>query len=305
MKRTTTRWRTRLLLLISLIYLGLMVLPVLVNADGDVEERPATKEEKEFYKTVQATIAQALPANAPAGWEEAERSPIKELSYVPAVEEPLRVEYYVAWRDSARISAAEEATQEALRQQYFAQQAQPGTAEMDKLNAQMEKLSKELMEAINAGDMKKAMEIQAEMEKIAEKMKGIYGGRAAEQEKLIEEMAPRDVKARIYVAANSFDEWLGSTVKQEASVAGGLVYRNEGGFSRERGEWVEGYTYIFLGNWKYKEDGGYRYMAVAKNKGLPRTAVQTIVVKIQADPARTEELMKKIDWERLKKLIKQ
>jgi hypothetical protein len=61
---------------------------------------------------------------------------------------------------------------------------------------------------------------------------------------------------------------------------------------------------IFLGNWQYKEEGGYRFIEAAKNKGLPRTAVQAIVVRIQADPARAGELIKKIDWERLKKLIK-
>lgn len=303
MKKTTTRWTMRLLLFISLIGLGLMALPALVNADG-VAERPATKEEKEFYKTVQTAIAQALPANGPAGWEEVERSPGKELAYVAAVEEPLWIEYYVEWRDSARIEATEKATQEALHEQFFAQQTQPDTAEADKLMVQMDKLSKDLEKAINAGDMKKAMEIQAEMEKIGGKISGIYEGGAAEQEKLQEEMAPRDVKARIYVAANSFEEWVGASMKQEPSVAGGLVYRSEGSFSRERGEWVEGYTYIFLGNWQYKEEGGYRFIEAAKNKGLPRTAVQAIVIRIQADPARAGELIKKIDWERLKKLIK-
>ena len=83
-----------------------------------------------------------------------------------------------------------------------------------------------------------------------------------------------------------------------------MVYRSEGSFSRERDEWVEGYTYIILGNWRYKEEGGYRFVEAVKDKRLPRTAVQTIVVKIQADPARAGELMKKIDWERLQRLIK-
>ncbi|NLY89956.1 MAG: hypothetical protein GX085_10160 [Firmicutes bacterium] len=47
MGKATRKTTIRLFLSISLIGWGLMVLPVLVNANG-VAERPATKEEKEF-----------------------------------------------------------------------------------------------------------------------------------------------------------------------------------------------------------------------------------------------------------------
>jgi len=70
----------KLFLFILLISWGLLIAPALVNADG--ETRPPTREEKEFHKTVQTTIAQALPANGPTGWDEGNRSGIEELASI-------------------------------------------------------------------------------------------------------------------------------------------------------------------------------------------------------------------------------
>lgn len=39
-------------------------------------------------------------------------------------------------------------------------------------------------------------------------------------------------------------------------------------------------------------------------KGLPHTVVKNIVIKVQADPNRAQQFLQKIDWEVLKKLIK-
>src|SRR5690554_7553788 len=77
LSQKTLRSTVKLLLFILLIGWGLLVVPALVNADG--ESRPATREEKEFYKTVKTTLARALPANGPAGWDEVSRSVVEEL----------------------------------------------------------------------------------------------------------------------------------------------------------------------------------------------------------------------------------
>ena len=120
----------------------------------------------------------------------------------------------------------------------------------------------------------------------------------------MEKMAPHDVMAEIYVTANNFSEVFYSPVKQKDPVAGGLVYRSEGEFSRDRG-WEEGYTYVFLGkDWKFRANGLYGTVEAAINNKLSNLTVQTMVVWIQADAARAQELIKQIDWERLKKLIK-
>lgn len=308
MSQKTLRSTVKLLLFILLIGWGLLVVPALVNADG--ESRPATREEKEFYKTVKTTLARALPANGPAGWDEVSRSVVEELVSLGMGEVasavgglPLRVDYLVSWQDSEQIHAAEEETQKALFQQDVAQQAQPDSVELDKLYGQMEKLGNELEKAINAGDMDKAMTLMVEMEEISAKISGISEVKDTEQDELLEKMASHDVKAGIFAVVNSFTEEFYRPVKREDPIAGGLVYRSEGKFSPERG-WEEGYTFIFLGNnWKFIESDGYGFMEATVNKGLPNLTVQTVVVRIQADPARTRELMGKIDWGLLKGLI--
>jgi hypothetical protein len=45
------------------------------------------------------------------------------------------------------------------------------------------------------------------------------------------------------------------------------------------------------------------YIETKERKGIPPTAVQTIIVWVQADPARTKQVLEKIDWNVLKKLI--
>lgn len=295
------------LLFVLLIGWGLNVAPILVDADGD--SRPATKQEKDFYKSVKTTLAKAVPAVPPTGWDEEIRTVIEELTSIGIGEgigqdQPLRIEYYVAWHDTKRKEAANQGAQEALSQQFEAEQAQPEGAELDKLNKQYEKLADELGKAIEAGNMDKAMKIQAEMEKVAAKMNPIYEHNDMDRDGLLEKEAPHDVEAGVFVAANSFSEDFYSPVKREAPMAGGLVYRSEGKFTPERG-WREGYTYVFLGgNWKFRQDGGHGGMVAAVNKGHSHLAVQTIVVRIQADQTRARELMKKIDWSLLKKQIK-
>ena len=150
---------------------GLIAMPSLIKADG--ESRPATKKEKEFYKTVKTTMAQALPANGPTGWDEQDRPVIQELVSVgvggvtvfAGPEGPFRIDYHVSWQDNKRKQAADEATLEALSRQYEAQQAQPDSAAMEKLYGQFDKLAKELEKAFDAGDMNQVMKLQAEMEK--------------------------------------------------------------------------------------------------------------------------------------------
>jgi hypothetical protein len=282
---------------------AILISPAFINADGD--SRPATKQEKDFYRQVKTTFSKAIPASGPAGWEEVERSVIEELKRVGIAEgadeeQPFVVDYYVAWRDSKRKEAADEKAQQALNAQVQQQQSQPDNAEYSKL----EKLADELGKAAEAGDMDKVSQLQAEMEKIAAKMNQIQSGNDTEQNQLQEKMAPHDVDARISICANYLYEDFYSPVKQQTSIAGGLVYRTEGKYTRERG-WREGYTYVFLGkNWRSKRDGDSVSMEAAPIKGLSNLTVQTITIKIQAAPARAKELINKINWELLKKLIK-
>ena len=51
-----------------------------------------------------------------------------------------------------------------------------------------------------------------------------------------------------------------------------------------------------------KTDGGTSIETNAQN-GIPSTVVQTIFISVQADPARARQVLEKINWSVLKKLI--
>jgi hypothetical protein len=82
------------------------LLTCLVFADGD--SRKPTQGEIEFNKTTMGALAKALPAG-PEGWDKSGGSNLNSnLNAVysePNV--PLRIEYYVAWKDNKKSQAAQ------------------------------------------------------------------------------------------------------------------------------------------------------------------------------------------------------
>jgi hypothetical protein len=75
-------------------------------ADGD--SRKPTLGEKEFNKSIMAALAKALPPG-PEGWDKTGnsdlRSNLNEVYTEP--NEPLRVDYYVAWKDNQKAQTAQ------------------------------------------------------------------------------------------------------------------------------------------------------------------------------------------------------
>jgi hypothetical protein len=117
----------------------------------------------------------------------------------------------------------------------------------------------------------------------------------------MEKMSARDVSIKVSIQVNEFSHGLYESVVLDAPVAGGLTYRSQGEWTKDNG-WREGTTYVFLGKgWQMKTDGGT--IETKAQKGIPPTAVQTIFVWVQADPARAKQVLEKIDWNALKKLI--
>lgn len=275
-------------------------------ADG--ETRPASKQEKDFYRHVMKTVEKALP-QAPKGWDTVRQSKFQELKYVAAdsgvkgKESPFRIDYYVEWRDSKRKSEAEEKIEQAIGQQYESQQSSASNANQEKLLTQYEKLANDLGKAIEAGDMKKAEKIQAEMEKVAAKLNSGSESNDDERNKLIESMSPRDVEAGITVTINTFYREFYGQLKKETPLGNYPVHRSEGQYTPEWG-WKEGYTFVQMGTgWKVQRKGDYTIFQAMPKAGAPGTKVQTIEVMIQADAKRVQMLMKQIDWEALKNLI--
>jgi hypothetical protein len=114
---------------------------------------------------------------------------------------------------------------------------------------------------------------------------------------------PHDVKVRIDLQANILSLGIYEAIKPAPAIADGLVYRSESKYDSS-GSWSEGATYIFLGKGWRMDKTPSTYMNFTLNKSAPYLSVQSIVVKIYADPNRAQMLAQKMDWDSLKKLIK-
>jgi hypothetical protein len=119
---------------------------------------------------------------------------------------------------------------------------------------------------------------------------------------LTEKIAPRDANLHVVMRANVFNKSLAQAAPQ-APVAGGMVYRTEAEYAKNRG-WLEGSTYVFLGkSWKTTQRNKMTVFSAAPAKGVSYLEVQTIIVRVSADSERAKQVLRKIDWEALNKLI--
>lgn len=144
------------------------------------------------------------------------------------------------------------------------------------------------------------IKLQEELIKLAQKP-GFTGEGVEEMQ---QKMEPHDVEVRIDISANLTSQGIYEKVIPAPAIAGGLVYRSQGG---NRSGWKEGSTYIFFGKgWKMTSStSSGTYIDFKPEKPMTtEAAVRNIVVHIQADPARSQQIIQKIDWDALKKLIR-
>ena len=140
----------------------------------------------------------------------------------------------------------------------------------------------------------------AEIQKLAE-------SKAAFTEEMVRDLdertTPHDVQTKILINANVTSRGIyENSFDPVTSIAGGKTYVCAEKKDTNRG-WQEQVTYVFLGKgWELNRDCGV-YMNAAVSKSLPHTAVQTIIVRIQAAPERTKQIVREIDWEALKKVM--
>jgi hypothetical protein len=216
------------------------LLVCLVFADGD--SRKPTQGEKEFNKSIVNALAKALPPG-PQGWEKTGSGDVNsDLTAVyTAANEPLRVEYFVVWKDNKKVQAAQ-------------------------------------------------MQLNEELMKLTQKP-GFKGEGLEELQKKLE---PKDVEARIDVTANLLgSQSIYDKATTAPAIGGGLVYRSQKAL------------YIFLGKGWKATGGGGTYVGFTPDKSIASsTVVQNIVLKIQAEPGRADQLAQSINWEALNGLIK-
>ncbi|MGD1044552.1 MAG: hypothetical protein ABR936_04375 [Bacteroidota bacterium] len=282
---------------ILVVIMNVMLISSLVFADG--ETRKATQKEKDFYRTVMQTLIKVLPAG-PEGWSE-EKNQFTELELVtPDCEKyPFRVSNGASWSDDTRKQAADEEMQKVLAPKMMSNASDPT---YKKLTEERDKLAKEFGDALGKNDKPTVERLQSEMETNGKKIQAIIDANDKESDGIMEKMSARDVSIKVSIQVNEFSEGLNESVVQDAPVAGCLTYRSQGEWTKSNG-WLEGTTYVLFGKgWHLKTDGGTS-IETKERKGIPSTTVQAIIVCVQADPARAKQVLEKIDWNLLKKII--
>lgn len=142
----------------------------------------------------------------------------------------------------------------------------------------------------NNAEQQAQMQLNEELMKLTKKP----GFKPEDVEALQKKFEVKDTEARIDVTANRLgSESIYGKVTTAPAIGGGLVYRNEKAL------------FIFLGKGWNTTGGGATYVKFTPDKSITSsTVVQNIIVKIQAESNRADQLAQKFDWNALNALIK-
>lgn len=279
---------------------ALTLLPAPVRADGD--SRPATAAETAFFRRVLPALAKAAPPG-PAGWELSEQSdtaPPRRMGVGTEVE-PLRATYRLTWSDTARLRQAQEAQAAAGAAAMQRLSGEQSTADQEK---RMEELAQKLGAAAERGDAAEVKRLQAQMEEVSQAMAKVFERQDRELKAAMDPHQARDAEAALLITVNVFGEDFIGRITPEKPVAGLASYRQAGEDDPRYG-WREGTTWVFLGpGWKLVKNEDSAHMENESRSELAHTEVQTMVVRVQADPKRARKLIEAMDWNALKALVK-
>ncbi len=277
-----------------------LLLAVSVRADGD--SRRATANEKAFFARFYGGVVGALPPG-PEGWVEMNRTdttPPDSLG-VGSEDHPLRADYGCAWRNQELISACEQRTMEALMPLVTA----APDPRMSELMAVHNALAAELGAAIERNDLAALERIRDRSEENAAKIRAIQEEQDRERIRIERENAAKDAVFAVRVRVHSFsEEFYTDDVEPLAPVAGCPAWRIHGEGRFDEAAWSEGRTVVLMGRWTGKREGTARWFEAEPAAGRPSTAVQTIVVEVEGSPARCRAYLERIDWARLKALMR-
>lgn len=274
-------WRKRWLM--ALAVLALAAGPCYGDGDG----RLATAEERDFYRATQELLAAALPADVPEGWEITDQTEPEELGLVPTSAMPMQVEYGLVWSNVARQRQAEE---QALTEISAAAETTPVS---EAQIAEYEAMATKIAEAAAIGDDATVRQLQPQLEAQAEAINRALAT-VDEKIKAINRSAKtRDSQVSIRIIGNLLSLPLEAESKR-TEIAGYPAFRRDG-FHDSQGEWHEAVTWVFLGRGWHAPPGAGVYRFATGEAPSP-ASLQTVVVMIEADPARTETIAATIDW---------
>lgn len=263
---------------------------------GDGAGRKATVEEQEFYRSTQDILAAALPVDVPEGWELTGQADSNDLEVVgiDTGARPMEVDYYLEWTNVIRQQQAEEKAYDQIS-------AVAGTAVVsDAQVAEYEQLAIKVAEAAAAGDQEAVRALQQQMEARARVINQAFD----EMDEKIIEINRATAAPDSHVVIRLLGNRLHQSLEQGAEriiVAGYPAFRTEGHYSSS-GEWHEGITTVFMGQGWFADAGDSAYQFAAAEKA-EHTRLQTVVVVIEADPARVASVVEMIDWQALQAVL--
>lgn len=279
-----------------LMYTAILLHLSCVYALADGSSRPATTEEQTFHRKIQALFAAALPAEPPAGWQITGQTEDEDLRVVGEDSEklPMGVVHSIGWTNVDRQQQAQEAAVAKISE---VSQAQPVS---DAQLKEYEQLAQKIGEAAAAGDLATVRSLQPELERKAAAMQQAYGAMDEKVAEISKAEAALDTSVDISLTANQFYQSLESEAER-LIVAGYPAVRSKGSHTASNG-WQEATTLVFLGG-RWFTPAGQQAFQFANEENPSHTSLQTVVVRITADPARTDSLVEQIDWAALQNAL--
>ncbi len=265
-------------------------------AYADGESRATTPAERQFLETAAAIVEKAMPPVFP-GWTAGAVSKPDVARTAPGERtEPMPFYVAVSWEDEKRLASASVAGAAAM-EKVAEKLRTDGIARQAELAKQIETLSKRFGDAIQKSDMAAAERVQKEMAPIQAELEKIGQTQEAAVDAALAPTRVHDARIRLTISVNASSHDLDGR-QPEADVAGVPTWRREG----EPGDTYAGETIAALG-FKAVDDGDMRGIQAVFDPARPKTAAQTVLVEIQGEKAQCRQLLEKIDWAALKKLV--
>lgn len=268
-------------------------------ADGETREK--TVAEKEWFKKVAQACNNAI-AGISSDWEVDSSSRDEESDRINtgAEDYPLVHYYHIAWKDSKKIDEAQIKVEEAMSQMLPKLQEQQNNTD----TGAYDRLAEKMGAAVEAGNLAEVERLSKELEAMAKKLEASYDPLNSELKGIIEKHAPRDATLTVRIKINQFSESFSEPVSTGKLKDGSDFYRLEnGGMHNE--SWVEGMTYVFLGNsWKKSVEEGMTTLAHPELADRPYTDIRCIIIEVQAEKSRAQNTLNSMNLAALKSLVK-
>jgi hypothetical protein len=285
----------------KLLSITLLAILLTVSLFADSSTRPKTEVETKFFDEVIRACESAI-AGISTTWDEENRSGDENNDRITEDSEKYPLVHYfnVSWADFKRIEEARAVLDKEL--EALAPKLQEQANSFD--SKAFEELAARIGKAAEAGDFATVEKLQKDAEVMAKQLE--TGGKQMGQQvdDLTEKHTPHDVSLKVRIAVNNFYQNFSSDPATVKLNDGTVCYRVEDSrFSN--GSWIEGTTFVFLGNdWKITKDGDLKAMKHPEYPEKPSASVRAIVLSVEAEQKRALAALNSMNLAALKALIK-